>query len=99
MEIARVTGTVVATRKDELIEGFKLLSLEVLDPADLSPKGMRLVGVDIVDAGVGDVVLIVRGSSARTATGLQGRPIDTTVVAVVDEIVVGGKTIYKKGAG
>ena len=97
MEIARVTGTVVSTRKDELIQGFKLLSLEALDPEDLSPKGLNLVGADIVDAGIGDIVLIVRGSSARTASGLKNRPIDTSIVAVIDEITIGEKIIYQKG--
>lgn len=97
MEIARVTGTVVSTRKDELVRGYKLLTLEVLNADDMSPKGMNLVGVDLVDAGIGDVVLIVRGSSARTATGLQGRPIDTSIVAVIDEILMGEKSVYRKG--
>ncbi len=98
MEIARVVGTVVSTRKDELVRGFKLLSLEALNPEDLSPKGLNMVGVDIVDAGIGDIVLVVRGSSARTATGLKNRPIDTTIVAVIDEIIIGEKVVYKKNS-
>jgi len=97
MEIARVTGTVVSTRKDEMIRGFKLLSLEALDPDDLSSKGLNFVGVDIVDAGIGDIVLVVRGSSARTASGLKNRPVDTSIVAVIDEIIIRDKTIYRKG--
>ncbi|MCD6418054.1 EutN/CcmL family microcompartment protein [bacterium] len=96
MEIARVVGTVVSTRKDELIKGFKLLTLEALNPEDLTPKGLKLVGVDIVDAGIGDIVLIVRGSSARTASGLKNRPVDTSIVAIIDEIIMGDKTIYRK---
>ena len=97
MEIGKVKGTVVATRKDQLIEGRKLLLVEVLNPDDLTPKNLKLIAVDIVDAGVGDLVLVVRGSSARTASGLSGKPVDASIVGIVDEIVVGGKTVFKKG--
>jgi len=96
MEIARVTGTIVATRKDELIQGFKLLYLEALNPEDLSQKGLSLVGVDIVDAGIGDIVLVVRGSSARVASGLNNRPVDATIVGVIDEIIMDERMLYKK---
>ncbi|RKZ31611.1 hypothetical protein DRQ33_06920, partial [bacterium] len=58
---------------------------------------MSLIAADIVDAGIGDIVLIVRGSSARTASGLQGRPIDSTIVGIVDEIFVEENKIYFKG--
>ena len=96
MEIARVIGTVVATQKDALIEGQKLLILEALNPDNLSPKNLNFVGIDIVDAGVGDIVLVVRGSSARVASGLSSRPVDASIVAVIDEIVVGNKSVFKK---
>ena len=97
MEIARVKGTVVATRKDNLIEGYKLLLIEALNPEDLSPKGLELIAVDIVDAGIGDIVLVVRGSSARTASGLSGKPVDATIVGVVDQIIVRDEVVFKKG--
>ena len=96
MEIARITGTIVATCKDELVKGFKFFTLDVLNAEDLSSKGLNLVGVDIVDAGVGDIVLVVRGSSARTATGLKNRPIDASIVGVVDEIIMGDEVVFKK---
>ncbi len=96
MEVAKVIGTVVSTCKDELIAGFKLLLLETINPDDLSPKSQNIVGVDMVDAGVGDIVLVVRGSSARLATGLANRPVDATIVAVIDEIIVRDNTVYKK---
>ncbi len=96
MEIAKVIGTVVATRKDKLIEGYKLLMVQALNPEDLTPKSLNLVALDTVDAGIGDIVLIVRGSSARTATGLTGKPVDATIVGIIDEIILDDKSVFKK---
>lgn len=96
MEIAKVTGTVVATCKDELVKGFKFLALDLLNAEDLSSKGINLVGVDIVDAGVGDIVLVVRGSSARTASGLANRPIDASIVGIIDAVIIWDKVIFRK---
>jgi len=96
MEIARVTATVVATRKCEELNGYKLLLVEFLNP-DMTPKGGKTVAVDQVDAGIGEIVLIVQGSSARRATTVGEKPVDAAVVAVIDEISSGRKTLYKKG--
>jgi len=98
MEIGKVTGTIVATQKDESMKGFKLLVVQVLDPVDLSEKPLRLVAVDIVDAGIGDVVLLVRGSSSRVTTGLKGRPIDASIIGIIDEVVIDGESLFVKGA-
>jgi len=78
--LAHVVGTVVSTRKDERLCGFKLL---VLAPND---GGNRLVAIDTVDAGIGDRVLVVQGSAARLSTGLSERPIDAAIVGVVDSV-------------
>ena len=85
MLIARVVGTVVATRKDERLVANKLL---VARPLDLSGKldGNYLVAVDTVDAGVGETVLIVSGSSARMASGMKDSPIDAAIVGIIDAI-------------
>ncbi len=94
MHIARVTGTVVATRKEPELEGLKLL---VLQPADAQgkPRGSgMLVAVDAVGAGEGDVVLYVSGSSARQTHVTQDRPVDATVMAIVDIIEEHGTTRY-----
>ncbi|HSF17810.1 MAG TPA: EutN/CcmL family microcompartment protein [Vicinamibacteria bacterium] len=85
MIIGRVAGTVVATRKDEKLEGFKLLIVRTVDP-DGRPKDGYVVAVDTVDAGVGELVLVVSGSSARMATGCTDRPVDAAIAGIVDEI-------------
>lgn len=91
MILGRVTGTVVATRKDERLEGFKLLVVQALSPNG-QPKDSFVIAVDTVDAGVGETVLVVSGSSARMTTGCQDRPVDAAVAGIVDaiELVDGG---------
>ncbi len=91
MILGRVAGTVVATRKDERLEGFKLLVVQAVAP-DGKPKDSYVVAVDTVDAGVGELVLVVSGSSARMASGCQDRPIDAAVAGIVDavDLVDGG---------
>ena len=85
MLIAKVVGTVVATRKDERLESAKLLVSRPIDPSG-KPEGTYLVAVDTVDAGVGETVLIVSGSSARMASGLKDCPVDAAIVGVIDSI-------------
>ena len=85
MILARIVGTVVATRKDQRLVGHKLLVARPMDPQRKS-EGAYLVAVDTVDAGVGESVLIVSGSSARMAAGLKDCPIDAAVVGIVDTI-------------
>jgi microcompartment protein CcmK/EutM len=88
MILARIVGTVVATRKDPRLVSSKLLVARPMDPYGKA-EGNYLVAVDTVDAGVGDRVLIVSGSSARMAAGLKDCPIDAAVVGVVEEVAVG----------
>jgi ethanolamine utilization protein EutN len=85
MTLGRVVGTVVATRKDPRLEGFKLLVVRGVDP-DGTEKKTYVVAVDTVDAGHGELVLVVAGSSARMSEGCHDRPIDAAVVGVVDDI-------------
>jgi len=85
MLIASVVGTVVATRKDERLVSNKLLLVRPVSPQG-KPEGGYLVAVDTVDAGVGETVLIVSGSSARMAAGLKDCPVDTAIVGIIDHI-------------
>ena len=85
MLLARIVGTVVATRKDPRLVSNKLLVVRPMDPRG-KPEGHYLVAVDTVDAGVGETVLIVSGSSARMASGLKDCPVDAAVVGIIDEI-------------
>ena len=87
MILARVVGTVVATRKDPRLESSKLLIARPMDPRGKA-EGGYLVAIDTVDAGVGETVLIVSGSSARMADGLKDCPVDAAVVGIVDTIEV-----------
>ena len=87
MLLARVVGTVVATRKDERLVSSKLLVVRPVDPAG-KIEGSYLVAVDTVDAGAGEMVLIVSGSSARMAAGLKDCPVDAAIVGVVDQVEV-----------
>ena len=87
MLLARIVGTVVATRKDERLVSSKLLIVRPMDPHG-KPEGNYLVAVDTVNAGFGETVLIVSGSSARMASGMKDCPVDAAIVGVVDEIDV-----------
>lgn len=86
MKLARVIGTVVATRKDPSHEARKILIVQPLD-LDGSPAGESLLALDSVDSGVGDRVLIVQeGWSAASAVGREGSAIDAAIVGVVDQV-------------
>jgi microcompartment protein CcmK/EutM len=87
MILAKIVGTVVATRKDDRLLGTKLLLARPIDPAGAA-YGNHLVAVDTVDAGVGETVLIVSGSSARMAADLKDCPVDAAVVGIVDTVQV-----------
>ena len=87
MILARIVGTVVATRKDERLHGRKLLVARAVD-VDGRDEKTHLVAVDTVGAGIHEVVLIVQGSSARMAFGCKDCPIDAAVVGIVDTVEV-----------
>ena len=95
MLLGRVTGTVVATRKEPLAEGWKLLVVRQLDAED-NETGGYVVAADAVGAGVGEVVLYASGSSARNTAATKDRPCDAVIMAIVDEWEVDGKEIYRK---
>jgi ethanolamine utilization protein EutN len=87
MLLARIVGTVVATRKDERLNGRKLLVARLVDEQGQDQKG-HLITVDTVGAGVGEIVLIVQGSSARMAEGCKDMPVDAAIVGIVDTVDV-----------
>ena len=87
MLLAKIVGTVVATRKDPRLVSSKLLVARPVDPRGKT-EGGYLVAVDTVDAGVGEMVLIVSGSSARMAAGMKDCPVDAVVVGIVDQVDV-----------
>jgi len=85
MILARVVGTVVATRKDPRLEGKKLLIVKPVSPEGQDETGY-VVAVDTVSAGFKERVLIVSGSSARMAEGCKDSPVDTAIVGIVDDV-------------
>ena len=85
MILARVVGTVVATRKDPRLEGKKLLILQPVSPTG-SPEGNYVIAVDTVSAGSRELVIAVSGRSARMADGCKDRPVDLAIVGIVDNV-------------
>ena len=95
MLLARVSGTVVASRKEPRLDGLTFLLLEQLD-VDNEPSGSYVVAIDAVGAGVGEVVMYASGSSARQTERTHERPCDAVVMAIVDSWEVGGDERYRK---
>ena len=90
MLLARVVGTVVATRKDPRLEGKKLLVLRHIS-AEGADEGSYVVAVDTVGAGYREKVLTVAGSSARMASDCKDIPVDAAVVGIVDSVELDAK--------
>ena len=95
MLLGRVAGTLVASRKEETLEGLKLLVLKQVD-VDGTDTGGYVVAADAVGAGVGEVVLYATGSSARQTRYTHERPCDAVVMAIVDTWETGGEERYRK---
>jgi ethanolamine utilization protein EutN len=86
MQIGRVVGTVVATQKNRKLEGAKLLLVQPLTLDD-RPRGVALLAIDAVGAGVGEKVLVViEGKSAGDAIGKKGAAVDAAIVGIVDTV-------------
>ena len=83
MQLARVIGTVVATQKNDSLEGRKLLVVQSLD-ANLRPQGKPLVALDAIGAGTSDLVFWCRGKEASFPFRREDTPTDCTIVAIVD---------------
>src|SRR6201986_2656935 len=103
MFLAKVEGSVVATKKDPAMSGRKLLLLrpqlvDEKDPSRFRPGVNTIVAVDALGAGVGELVLFCQGSSARLAPNLKEAPVDAVVIGIVDSVDVLGKQIYNAKA-
>ncbi|MBM3845239.1 MAG: ethanolamine utilization protein EutN [Verrucomicrobia bacterium] len=99
MFLARVEGSVVATKKDPNMSGRKMLVLrpqlvDDKDPTRFRPGVNTIIAVDSVGAGLGEMVLFCQGSSARLAPGLKEAPVDAVVIGIVDAVDVLGQQIY-----
>ena len=99
MFLAKVEGSVVATKKETTMNGRKLLLLrpqlvDEKDPTKFRSGANTIVAVDSVGAGIGELVMFCQGSSARLAAGLKDAPVDAVVIGIVDVVDVFGKQIY-----
>ena len=82
MVIGTVTGSIVSTRKNDRLVGQKLLIVRPMD--GMEEKG-DFVAIDNVGAGIGEQVLVARGSAARIGCGLENAPVDAAIVGIIDE--------------
>ncbi len=95
MLLAKVVGTLVATRKDPKVEGLKFLLLRQVNPENMK-EGGYVVANDAVGAGVGEFVLYASGSSARQTEVTRDRPCDAVIMAIVDSWEIDGEPLYEK---
>lgn len=95
MNLGRVVGTVVATRKEASMEGLRLMWVRHLNEQG-KETGSQVVAVDAVGAGPGEVVLVATGSSARQTVMTDKRPCDAVIMAIVDHWDVGDQEVYRK---
>ena len=84
MVVGKIVGSVVATRKNENLVGSKFLIVEPLET--MSDKN-RLVAIDNVGAGIGEIVLVAQGSAARIGCNLEDSPIDAAIVGIIDDAI------------
>ena len=95
MNLGKVVGTVVSTRKESSMDGLKLLLVRYVDPEGKETGG-HVVAADAVGAGPEEMVLIASGSSARQTLATDKRPVDAVVMAIVDDWSIDGEIKYKK---
>lgn len=81
MLIGKVTGSVVATRKNENLVGNKFMVVELV--ADMG-ETKKIVAIDNIGAGIGEIVLVATGSAARIGCGVANTPVDAAIVGIVD---------------
>ena len=95
MVIGKIVGTLVADQKDPKLVGLKLMVVRQLD-VEGKEAGGYVIAADSVGAGIGEVVLYATGSSARQTSLTEGKPVDATIMAIVDTWEVRGQVKYRK---
>jgi len=96
MYAARIIGTVVCTQKDEKMSGMKMQVVQPVSLLTLQDEGKPAVAIDAVGAGISEIVLVVGGSSARQTGITANKPVDATIMAIVDMIDIEGKKVFCK---
>ena len=95
MNLGIVKGTVVSTNKAEKLYGLKLLIVKPIDIETWQEKGSLVVAIDAVGAGEGEVVMTVGGSSSRQTNITENKPVDQSIIAIIDHVDVNGKRIFE----
>ena len=96
MFLGKVVGTLVATQKEASLDGLKFLVVRRLTVDNDDERGY-VVAADAVGAGLGEVVMVATGSSARQTVMTNNRPCDAVIMAIVDSWEVDGQEKYNKG--
>jgi ethanolamine utilization protein EutN/carbon dioxide concentrating mechanism protein CcmL len=96
MQVGIVRGSVVSTNKAEKLQGLKLLIVKPINIESFEEKGDYFVAIDAVGAGEGEVVICVGGSSSRQTSVTENKPVDQSIVAILDSIDIGGKRVFEK---
>ena len=101
MFVAKVVGSVVATQKIDSMVGQKLMVIEpyrvhAKDRSRLESTGRTLVAVDQLGAGLGEMVLVTQGSSARMSDETKDKPVDAVIVGIVDQMQIDKQTVFSK---
>ncbi|AOT71339.1 EutN/CcmL family microcompartment protein [Geosporobacter ferrireducens] len=89
MYLAKIVGNVIATRKDEALVGSKILIVQPIN-GKYEEIGNTEVAIDSVGAGVGEIVIVSKGSSARIVSGKENSPVDAAIIGIVDSMEVNG---------
>ena len=98
MQLARVIGSVVSTRKSDRLVGLKLLVAVPIDMDSMKEKGSPFITVDTVGAGEGEIIMWAGGSSSRQTDLTTSHPVDSAIIGIVDYVDIGGQRVYDKGA-
>ena len=97
MQLARVIGSMVSTRKCPRLEGLKLLVAVPIDMDTFREKGSPFITVDTVGAGEGEIIMWAGGSSSRQTDLTTNKPVDSSIVGIVDYVDIEGRRVYDKG--
>ena len=96
MKIARIIGSTISTIKNRRIMNTKLLICQETDAFGKKDLGTSYVAIDLVDAGIGDLVLTCHGSAARQTPVTKETPTDAVIMAVLDHLEVDGEITYRQ---
>ncbi|HBU12349.1 MAG TPA: ethanolamine utilization protein EutN [Clostridiales bacterium] len=99
MQLARVVGSLVSTKKSDKLLGMKILVLVPLSTDTLEDAGAPFVSIDTIGAGEGEVVMCVAGSSSRQTDLTENTPVDNSIVAIIDSVSIRDKKVFDKAVG